>query len=86
MHFSGTWNKDTCNEAKLWVHFMFNVFFKLQGSKLHSLHEEEEQADTYTLFQCFTSPTRNLVQALEFYGPDKLISTSYGDSYVRKQW
>ena len=59
---------------------------KLQGSTLHSLYEEEEQADIYTPFQCFTSPTQTTVQALELHGLDKLISTSYGDSYVREQW
>ena len=61
-------------------------FSKLQGSTLHSLYEEEEQADVYTPFQCFTPPTQNIVQALEFYGPEKLISTSYSDCYVREQW
>lgn len=61
-------------------------FSQLQGSTLHSLYEEEEQADVYTPCQCFTPPTQNIVQALEFYGADKLISTSYSDSYVREQW
>ena len=70
-----------------WLFFyMLICFSKLQGSTLDSLYEEEEQADVYTPFQCFTSPTQNQVQALEFYGPDKLISTSYSDSYVCEQW
>ena len=34
--------------------------------------------------QCFTPSTQNVVQALKSCRPDKLISTSYGDSYVRE--
>ena len=81
--------KYMCNEAKLREYILCLTclfFFNLQGGKLHSVCEEEEQTDPYTQFQCFTSPTQNIVQALEFCGPDKLISASYGDSYVRKQW
>ena len=58
------------------------LFLSLQGSTLDSLHEEEEQ---YTLLQCFTPTTQNIMQALEFCRLDKMILTSYGDSYVRKQ-
>ena len=78
--------KYTCNEAKLreYILCLTCSLFNLQGGKLHSVCEEEEQTNPYTQFQCFTS-TQNIVQALEFCGPDKLISASYGDSYVRKQ-
>ena len=59
---------------------LFNL--TLQGSKLNVLHEEEKQGDAYTLLQYFTPPMPSAVQALKFCGLDKLISTSYDDSYV----
>ena len=59
---------------------LFNLI--LQGSKLNVLHEEEKQGDAYTLLQYFTPPMPSAVQALKFCGLDKLISTSYDDSYV----
>ena len=70
-----------CNsQLKLVFTDMVTHFTSTQGNK--PFHEEDKQADAYTLFQCFTPPTLSAVQALKLCGPDKLISASYDDSYV----